>query len=85
VIISTASWPSAAVLVPAETRRHDPKAGVPEVWLVDLERDEIVMYRQPEGGAYRWVMAMGRGETVVPEAIPELVFDVDDILAAHLQ
>jgi Uma2 family endonuclease len=56
------------------------KAGIPEVWLVDLTRDELVMCRRPEGGTYQEVWARGRGETVAPEALAELRLSVDEIL-----
>jgi Uma2 family endonuclease len=56
------------------------KAGIPEVWLVDLTRDEIIMHRQPQGSAYQWEMSKGRGETIAPEGLPDLILQVDEIL-----
>jgi hypothetical protein len=47
---------------------------------VDLERDEIVMHRQPANDRYDWIMAKARGETVALDVLPELVVGVDEIL-----
>ncbi|KIX84389.1 Uma2 family endonuclease [Thermus filiformis] len=37
------------------------KAGVPEVWVVDLEGQRVLVHRRPEGGGYREVEALGPG------------------------
>ena len=57
--------------------------GVGEVWLVDLERGQVEVYRRPGGGGYGEVVVLGRGERVSPGAFPELSLAVDDILGAE--
>ena len=43
--------------------------------------DELVeIHRQPEGGAYRHVERIGRGGSVSPQAFPDVVPAVDEIL-----
>jgi len=57
------------------------RAGVPEVWLVDLEGRRVHVFRGPSGDGYRSAVKMGPGELVVPQAFPELTIPVDEILA----
>ncbi len=57
--------------------------GVGEVWLVDLERGQVEVYRRPGGGGYGEVVVLGRGERVSPGAFPELSLAVDDILGSR--
>ena len=37
------------------------QAGVPEVWVVDLEGKRVLVHRKPEGGGYREAEALGSG------------------------
>ncbi|MGI8549656.1 MAG: Uma2 family endonuclease [Dehalococcoidia bacterium] len=55
-------------------------AGIPEAWIVDLERERILLYRDPQGGSYQQVETVGRGGTVSPRAFPDIVLSVDDLL-----
>ena len=51
-------------------------AGIPEYWIADLAREELIIHREPEGNGYR-VVEMRRGDDVVsPSAAPELAFAV---------
>ena len=36
--------------------------GIPEVWLVDVNRQEVVRYARPDAGGYQDVQAFGPGE-----------------------
>ncbi len=40
------------------------RAGVAELWLVDLERAVVVVYQDPVGESYRRVQVFHRGETI---------------------
>jgi Uma2 family endonuclease len=55
-------------------------AGVPEVWLVDLTSDSILVHRQPSPEGYLETRRLGRGETLAPEALPRLQMTVESIL-----
>jgi len=55
-------------------------AGVPEVWIEDLEKHDLLVFRNPTGGTYSENLILQRGEKVSPEAFPEIVFDIDDLL-----
>ena len=49
-------------------------AGIPEVWLVNLDEDCLEVYRQGEPQILR------RGQTITPWQFPELVFKVAELL-----
>jgi Uma2 family endonuclease len=56
------------------------RVGIPEVWLVDLERDVIEVYRRPWAEGYRELRKVHRGEDLSPEAFPDLVPAADATL-----
>jgi Uma2 family endonuclease len=56
------------------------RAGIPEVWLIDLRQDLIEVYAQPSGGAYQVQRQARRGAQVAAETIPQLSLNVNDIL-----
>jgi Uma2 family endonuclease len=53
------------------------RSGIREVWLFDLSRPVVGVYRQPGVGGYTKVELLGRGDRVAPEAFPDLVLDLD--------
>jgi Uma2 family endonuclease len=50
------------------------QAGIPEVWLVNLDADCLEVYRQQGQQMLR------RGQTITPLHFPELAFRVDELL-----
>jgi Uma2 family endonuclease len=56
------------------------EAGIPESWLVDLNSDTLFVYRRPSPEGYQDVRAYRRGESVSPEAFPDVRFTLDEIL-----
>lgn len=56
------------------------RAGIREVWLVDLTGDRVEVHRDPTAGGYSQVRALGRGESLVPQAFPDLTIAVADLL-----
>jgi Uma2 family endonuclease len=56
------------------------RAGVPEVWLVDLNRELVESYRGPLGELYTENRTLPRGQSLAPEAFPDAVLGVDAIL-----
>ncbi len=54
-------------------------AGVSEVWLLDVGAQELELFRRPEGGGYREVAVARPGDTVAPEAFPDVVLDVAEV------
>jgi Uma2 family endonuclease len=59
------------------------RAGVPEVWIVDLPGEVIEVYRRPTPSGYAHVEPVGRGGAVAPAAFPDIVLPVDTILVRH--
>ncbi|MHC5540240.1 Uma2 family endonuclease [Singulisphaera rosea] len=56
------------------------RAGIPEVWLVDLRQEQVEIYRQPSMKGYLASQIHPRGQMVSPEAFPDLTLTVDAIL-----
>jgi Uma2 family endonuclease len=56
------------------------RAAIPEVWVVDVNADVIDMYRSPSSGSYLFHAGASRGDTISPEALPEVRLKVSDIL-----
>jgi Uma2 family endonuclease len=55
-------------------------AGIPEVWLVDLQGEAIERHTEPVDGTYRMAMRVGRGHAIESVLIPGLVLSADDVL-----
>ncbi len=55
------------------------ESGIPESWLVDLNSGTLFVYRRPSPEGYQDVRAYRRGESVSPEAFPDVFFTVDEI------
>lgn len=56
------------------------QAGIPEVWIVNLQQDRIEVYSQPEGGAYQTSRRLKRGQSVAVPGFGEAKVNVDDVL-----
>jgi len=56
------------------------EAGIPESWLVDVNSKTLFVYRRPSPEGYQDVRAYRRGESVSPEAFPDVQFTVDEML-----
>ncbi len=56
------------------------RAGIAEVWLVDLDGARIEVYRTPSGDGYRDARVVSSGETLSPSAFPGVIVSVADVL-----
>ena len=56
------------------------RAGVPEVWIVDLTHDVVEVFRQPSPSGYVSTQRIERGGTIAPAAFPDVVVTVAEIL-----
>ena len=58
------------------------RAGIAEVWLIDLTQDTFTLYAEPIRGQYRQTREVNRGGVVASTIFSELMLDVDTILGA---
>jgi Uma2 family endonuclease len=56
------------------------RGGVAELWLVDLERDVVVVYENPMGDSYQRVQVFRRGEAIALGAAQGTRVEVQSIL-----
>jgi Uma2 family endonuclease len=56
------------------------RAWISEAWLVDLIGGSVTSYRQPSAQGHQDLQQRPRGRPLAPEAFPDLVMAIDDIL-----
>lgn len=56
------------------------RAGIREVWLVDLTTDTVEVLRHPAGDRYQDVRTRRRDDSLTVEALPDLSLPVTDII-----
>jgi Uma2 family endonuclease len=56
------------------------RAGIQEVWLVNLPEDVIEIYARPTDGTYRGARLVKRGESLTATSVSTLTLDADSIL-----
>ena len=56
------------------------RSGIPELWLVDLDRDHIEVYRDPTSDGYGTTRVLRRDDAISPSAFPDLKIVVGEIL-----
>ncbi len=56
------------------------RSGVPESWLVQLDRDQITVHRDPSPTGYQTVQTVRREERLTILALPDLELTADDLL-----
>jgi Uma2 family endonuclease len=70
--------------------RYDQKtryaaAGIPEVWIADLQHDILLINRQPSAEAYKTVLTLRPGDVASPLAFPDVTFKVDELLSTDCE
>jgi Uma2 family endonuclease len=56
------------------------KAGIKEVWVVNLPAEQIEIYAEPSGGAYQITKQIKRGDETAAHTIPNLIVSADTVL-----
>ncbi len=56
------------------------RAGIPEVWIVARAERRIEAYAEPAGNEYATVRCFGPGETVAPQAFPDITLEVNRVI-----
>ena len=54
--------------------------GIPELWLVDLNRGLVTVSCDPSPAGYQTVRVYRRGEPITPQAFPDIVVAINEIL-----
>ena len=54
--------------------------GIPEVWIADLRKNVLRVFRNPEAGRYSTVLTFSAGETFSVLAFPDVVFNASDLI-----
>jgi Uma2 family endonuclease len=55
------------------------RAGIVEYWVLDVTGRRLIVYREPESGAYRRVVAYSESEEVAPHTSPQSELLAGDI------
>ena len=58
-------------------------AGVMEYWIINLQKRQIEVYREPQSEGYRTMTRYAPGETLSPLAFPEVQLDITEILGTN--
>ena len=56
------------------------RAGIPEVWIVNRPARRVEGYSEPSGDEYATVRHYGPGESIAPQAFPDIVLEVNRII-----
>ena len=56
------------------------EAEIKEVWLVNLPRQVLEVYTEPENGKYKVIKKHDKTQTVAPKLLPEIKLKVSDII-----
>ncbi len=56
------------------------RAGVPELWIVNLRDDCVELYREPMSGKYRWTRTARGREKVAPARFPDAAIAVEKVI-----
>ena len=56
------------------------RAGIPETWVVDLNGERVIVFRDLDSGEYTRMESVRRGADMTPSAFPDVTLHVDDIL-----
>ncbi|HBB33895.1 MAG TPA: hypothetical protein DDZ80_30010 [Cyanobacteria bacterium UBA8803] len=53
------------------------RAGIPEYWIVDINRRQLIVLRQPQAEAYQSEQILAANAQIAPLAFPEVVIDLE--------
>ena len=55
-------------------------AGIPEVWILDIDGQKVGRHSEPSGDSYRHTELARKGETLASTTLPGLTLRIDDVL-----
>ncbi|NET36874.1 MAG: Uma2 family endonuclease [Cyanothece sp. SIO1E1] len=56
------------------------KAGIPEYWIINLQQNQVIVYRHPQNSAYESAQVFDSSAKVSPEAFPDIEVDLGQLL-----
>lgn len=56
------------------------RQGVPEVWIVDIDGDRVIVHTEPQNSDFRRIRTAHRGEELRPTMVPSVAITVDEVL-----
>ena len=56
------------------------RTGIPEVWIATRQDSRIEAYTEPIEGEYSNVRYAGHGDSIAPQAFPEVILEVDSLI-----
>jgi Uma2 family endonuclease len=59
------------------------RAGIPEVWVIDVIRRRVLVHRKPDRGEYQTKLEARAGEAVNVEALPGVTLQVSSFLTSN--
>jgi Uma2 family endonuclease len=55
------------------------RAGIPEVWIIDLQGKTVLRYHEPRANGYRYLETFVSGESIQAKLVPQAALPVDDM------
>src|SRR5262249_24726363 len=55
------------------------RAGIPEVWLIDLQQERVEIYLQPSSEGYRQILRPGKSERIALSLLPDVSLLITDL------
>ena len=59
---------------------HYARVGIRELWIVNLNTDEVEVYTEPSPNGYTMIRRFESGDTIAPSAMPDLKIEVSSIM-----
>jgi Uma2 family endonuclease len=56
------------------------KANIPEYWVIDVNKKQLLVFREPQGDTYQVEQVLGVKDAIAPAAFPDLVVELSNLL-----
>ena len=56
------------------------KAGIAEYWIINLQQNQVLVYRKPHNGHYQSEQVFTASDRIAPEAFPDIKVDLSQLL-----
>ncbi|NJN92136.1 MAG: Uma2 family endonuclease, partial [Leptolyngbyaceae cyanobacterium SL_5_14] len=55
------------------------KANIPEYWVIDVNKKQLLVFREPQEDSYQVEQVLGVKDAIVPVALPDLVVELSQV------